>query len=393
VALVQIEVDAPPSPDFDHLNPGERVWVEVLKQHQVVGVVEAVACNDNLPPLLREELARSFADVTPEPRKRLADADLPKATVVVPTICQNPAELVRTVESLVSMDYPDFEIILVDNRSGPDRVPLPTFSDPRRVRVVIEPRHGISAARNRGSASAAGDIVAFTDDDTVAKQNWLRVIGTRFAQDPKLDAIGGLVLPMELDTEPQLWFEEFYGGFTRSFRAETFSIERLHGTDGLFPYAAARFGTGCNMAFRRSTLQKMGGFDTSLGTGTPAKGGEDLAMFIELITSGGTLAFEPAALILHSHRRTEREFLQEVFSYGTGLTAMYTAISSRHPRHLIELIRRVPAGIRLLIRPRGERSPSRAPGYPRRTLVYQLVGMAYGPLAYARSVIRNRRTR
>jgi hypothetical protein len=71
---------------------------------------------------------------------------------------------------------------------------------------------------------------------------------------------------------------------------------------------------------------------------------------------------------------------------------MYTAISSRHPRHLIELIRRVPAGIRLLIRPRGERSPSQAPSYPRRTLVYQLLGMAYGPLAYARSVIRNRRT-
>ena len=390
VALVQIEVDAPTSPHCDHLNPGDREWIEVLKQGQVVGVVEAVAGEDGLPPLLREELARSFADVTPAPRKRLPDADLPKATVVVPTICQNPAELVRTVDSLVSLDYPDFEIILVDNRSGPDRAPLPTFSDARRVRVVVEPRRGISAARNRGSASAAGDIVAFTDDDVVVKQDWLRVIGTRFAQDPKLDAIGGLVLPAELDTEPQLWFEVFYGGFSRSFRAETFSIERLRGTDDLFPYAPARFGAGCNMAFRRSTLEEIGGFDSSLVTGTPAKGGEDLAMFIELITRGGTLAFEPAALIWHSHRRTEREFMRQVFSYGTGLTAMYTAIISRHPQHLIELIRRIPAGIRLVIRPRGVRSASRTPSYPRRALVYQLLGMAYGPVAYARSVIRNR---
>jgi hypothetical protein len=197
---------------------------------------------------------------------------------------------------------------------------------------------------------------------------------------------------MELDAEPQLWFEEFYGGFSRSFRAENLSIERLRGTDDLFPYAPARFGSGCNMAFRRSTLQQMGGFDTSLGTGTPAKGGEDLAMFIELVTRGGTLAFEPAALIRHSHRRTEREFMQQIFCYGTGLTAMYTAIIAHHPQHLIELIRRIPAGIRLLIRPRGERSPIRAPSYPRRALVCQVLGMAYGPLAYAHSVIRHRRT-
>ncbi len=390
VTLLQMEVDAPSSLHLDHLKPGEREWIEILKQGQVVGVVETVTGEDGMPALSNEELARSVADMAPLPRGRLPDANLPKVTVVVPTICQNPTELVRTVESLEALDYPDFEIILVDNRSGPDRAPLPTFPDTRRVRVVVEPRRGISAARNRGSASAAGDIVAFTDDDTVAKQDWLRVIGTRFAQNPKLDAIGGLVLPAELDTQPQLWFEEFYGGFSRSFRAETFSIERMRGTDDLFPYAPARFGAGCNMAFRRAALQQMGGFDTSLGTGTPAKGGEDLAMFIELITSGGTLAFEPAALIWHSHRRTEREFMRQVFSYGTGLTAMYTAIISRHPRHLLEMIRRIPIGIRLLIRPREARSASRTPSYPRRALVYQLLGMVYGPIAYTRSVLRNR---
>ena len=185
-------------------------------------------------------------------------------------------------------------------------------------------------------ATATSDIIAFTDDDAVVERDWLRVLGSRFALDPEVEAIGGAVLPSELETETQLWFEEFYGGFTRSFRAETLSGRRRQG--GVFPYAPARFGAGCNMAFRRSTLVRMGGFITSLGTGTSARGGEDLAMFIELITSGSTVAFEPAALVRHSHRRTQREFLRQVRDYGTGLTAMFTALIVRNPRHLAALI-------------------------------------------------------
>jgi hypothetical protein len=139
------------------------------------------------------------------------------------------------------------------------------------------------------------------------------------------------------------------------------------------------------MAFRRSTLERMGGFNTSLGTGTPARGGEDLAMFVGVLLQGGTLAFEPAALVRHSHRRTEAEFMSQVFGYGVGLMAMYTALIVSEPRHLVEMLRRIPAGVRLLTRPAQSRSPSLTPSYPRRARVRQLLGMAYGPLAYLRS--------
>jgi hypothetical protein len=122
----------------------------------------------------------------------------------------------------------------------------------------------------------------------------------------------------------------------------------------------------------------MGGFNTNLGTGTLAKGGEDLASFIEFLLAGGTLAFEPAALVRHSHRRTESEFIKQVSSYGTGLTAMYTALVVRDSRRLTALIRRIPAGLALLTRPAEQRSASRRPSYPSRTLSRQILGMAYG---------------
>jgi hypothetical protein len=144
------------------------------------------------------------------------------------------------------------------------------------------------------------------------------------------------------------------------------------------------------MAFRRTTLQRMGGFNTHLGPGTPTKGGEDPALFIKLALSGATLAFEPAALVRHTHRHSHREFMTQVVGYGTGLTAMYTALVAREPGQLFALLRRLPAGFRLLTLAKSQRSASRSPSYPRHTIIFQLLGMAYGPVAYARSVAQSR---
>jgi GT2 family glycosyltransferase len=393
VTLIQVDVDNLPSGVAEDATPGDRVWIEATKHGQVLGIIEARAGGEGLSASVLRELVGIFSGVELSDYRDTPDDALPKASVVVPTICQDPIQLTRTVAALLAMNYPNFEIIVVDNRAGRGNTIFPDLPGGAQVTVVEEPVPGISAARNRGSTCATGDFVAFTDDDAVVDQDWLRALGARFVTEPEVDAIGGLVLPLELDTAPQLWFEEFYGGFSRSFQPETVSIERMRGQDPLFPYAPGRLDAGCNMAFRRSTLQQMGGFNISLGTGTLARGGEDLASLVELLLSGGTLAFEPAALVRHSHRKTEREFMKQVFGYGTGLTAMYTALVVRHPAQIFALLRRIPAGLSLLTRPSEQRSPSRTPSYPGRTLFQQVLGMAYGPIAYARSVNRTRQAK
>jgi GT2 family glycosyltransferase len=392
IPIVQVDVDAITDLVVVDAHDGQRVWVEVIRDGQVVGIVEMESADGKISAEIVRARTYQFATVTLSPRIELSKDVLPRMSVVVPTICKNPQRLKLTVDYLLNLNYPRFDIIVVDNRPDPNRVPLPDFGGEGRVRVFWEPHRGVSAARNCGFKNAEGEFVAFTDDDAEVDVNWLLELGTRFVTSPTIDGIGGLVLPMELRTTPQLWFEEFFGGFNQSFSAELLSMELL-ADDPMFPYATGRFGAGVNMAIRRSAFIANGGFDVTLGVGTPSRGGEDLALFMKQVLTGGTVAFEPRAVVRHQHRETEREFLDQVFGYGAGLTAMFTALVVSEPHHIVKMIQRLPGAVRLLTKPRDERSPSTHASYPKSTYAYHLLGMAYGPIAYARSVVRARRER
>jgi glycosyltransferase involved in cell wall biosynthesis len=391
VRLIQIEIGEDQVSLPLDVSPGDRVMIEVVRQGRIVGVVERRAESQGFSASILQELAAQFADSLVNDRVRISDEQLPLATVVVPTIFQRISQLTESIESLLAMNYPNFEIIVVDNRPDRNGQPLPLLSNDLRVRVEREPILGISAARNRGIAVSKGDFIAFTDDDVVVDPGWLRELARRFVQDPGIDAIGGMVRPKELDTKPQYWFEEYFGGFSKSFRAEAWSLDSVGRDDPLFPYAPGKFAAGCNMAIRKSTLQRLGGFNVYLGTGTPSKGGEDLAKFIDIILAGGTVVFEPNALVRHSHRRSEQDFMTQVFGYGTGLSAMYTALIVKDPRQLLSIVRCIPAGLRLLKGRNAMRSAGENVSYPRGTQMREFLGMMYGPFAYGKSMLKVRR--
>lgn len=391
IALVEVSTDDLSDGATVPCEPGQRVWIEAKRAGQIVGIREVVGGSHGIETSTLQGVADSFRDVVPSDLSDVADERLRRASVIVPTICEEPGELSDLVESLLHLDYPDFEVIIVDNRSVGEQGPLPMFGDDARVRVVSEPRPGVSAARNAGAAVASGDFFAFTDDDVLVDRGWLRALGARFVIEPAVDAIGGLVLPAELDAQPQLWFEEFYGGFSQSFQASTVRVLDHDPSDELFPYNAGRFGAGCNIAVRRSMFTGLGGFNVDLGVGTPTRGGEDLAFFLKVLFRGGTLAFEPGALVRHHHRRAEGAFMRQVFGYGVGLGAMYLSVVREDPRHLGDMLRRVPAALRLLVRPRSERSVSLTSSYPSSTLLVQILGIVCGPVAYVRSVRQVRR--
>ncbi|MET0414404.1 MAG: glycosyltransferase family A protein, partial [Actinoplanes sp.] len=135
----------------------------------------------------------------------------PPMSVVV-TTCEASPTLLHTLASLAAQTHPALEVIVVDNRpatSGVAAFLLRHGVD--GVRLIEEPLPGLSRARNAGLAAARGELVAFTDDDVEVDPRWLEALSRPF-EDAPVACVTGLVLPLELQTPAQFWFEQF-GGF------------------------------------------------------------------------------------------------------------------------------------------------------------------------------------
>jgi hypothetical protein len=150
-------------------------------------------------------------------------------------------------------------------------------------------------------------------------------------------------------------------------------------------YLTGEFGFGANMAFRTAVLQASGGFDEALGGGTPTRGGEDLAMFVELLMAGHQLAYEPTAIIEHQHRATMADLDRQIYGYGLGFTAMLTAVTLRDPWHLLGLAAIVPAWLRSPHEETSAKRVNRSDDYPPDLARAELRGMTAGPLTYLRA--------
>ncbi len=343
-----------------------------------------------------EVLARLRAVPAEPPPPPLDDADLPAATVVVPTTFARTATLRRCLDALTALDYPRVEILLVDNRPAAAGQPIEwaELAALPGVRVLAEPAPGASAARNRGLAEATGEVVAFTDDDVIVDRRWLRALAGRLVQEPGADAVTGLVLPQELETAAQVWFEQSGSNFAQRYARGTFRLgpgrfqlldERRPGRPPSSLYALGELGTGANLAFRTAALRRLRGFDTALGPGTPARAGEDLLLFVRLLTGGGRLAFEPAAFVHHRHRRSHAELREQLHGYGVGFSAMLTAAVLGEPRHLLGILRVLGPALGRAVRGTGERTAPRPVAYPSDLHRAELRGLAFGPIAYLHS--------
>jgi hypothetical protein len=78
------------------------------------------------------------------------------------------------------------------------------------------------------------------------------------------------------------------------------------------------------MAIRRDLIARVGPFDERLDAGTPSRSGGDHEMFARILCGGYRIAYEPAAVSWHRHRRTRAELFDTVFGYGVGVYAMWT---------------------------------------------------------------------
>lgn len=338
------------------------------------------------------EAARRTCAAAPTPSRRLV-------TVVVCTLGEDQ-RLIQTVRSILAQTHAELELIVVDNNPGSGGAGswLADFSDPR-LRIVPEPRRGLSAARNAGLHVAAGSVIAYTDDDAYADSEWIRRLVAPFDEHEGIVCVTGLVLPAELATVEQVWFEEF-GAFDKGFDRTVWSAvaadvgtealgRRGHG-GALFPYSAGIYGSGNNMAFRSDWLRGQRLFDTALGAGTLARGGEDLDAFLTAMLSGGILIYEPRAIVKHYARSDMIALRQQMYGYGSGLSAVMVKHLVSGPKSAVRIISRLPRGLHKLLAPTSEKNAGKTQGFPQELSRAELAGFAAGPVLYLRSRWRSR---
>jgi GT2 family glycosyltransferase len=309
-------------------------------------------------------------------------APIPLVTVVVCTAGRRAAGLRRCIASLRALNDPHYEIVVVDN----GRVATVGADNVATVgcRVIHEPRPGLDRARNRGVREAAGELVAFIDDDCEADPDWLRSVRIAFA-DETVGCVTGRVQAAHLDLPTERWFEEWFT-FDRGPVPRRFSAAE----PGDFLAFPGSVGTGCNMVLRRSLVVELGGFDEAIEVGTLVGGGGDLDMFTRVLDSGATVAYMPEARVAHHHRTTVPSLRQQFWGYGVAFGAVIAKSLATRPSQRMPLVRHVYRRLRydharrLRARLRGQS------GVPVSLVLIDAAGILDGPIALGMATVVER---
>ncbi|HXP53563.1 MAG TPA: glycosyltransferase [Streptosporangiaceae bacterium] len=317
----------------------------------------------------------------------------PSVTVVVSTR-ERQALLATCLDALRELDYPNYDVIVVDNAPTTDLTEQLIANKYPEVRYVREDRPGLAAAHNCALREVTGSIMAITDDDVRVDRSWLTETVRAFQADTDVACVTGLILPMELQTKAQVMLEA-HGHFSKGYQQRVFDLkDNRPGDEPLFPFAAGQFGSGANMSFDTAKLRAIGGFDQATGTGTVARGGDDLLAFFSILAKGHRLVYQPAAMVWHRHRRDLESLSNQAYGYGVGLGAYAASAIAAHPAMLGQAIYRMPTALSYVFRSDSPRSAHLTESdWPRELSRLERKGLAYGPIAYGISRWRTRGSR
>ncbi|MDA1273759.1 MAG: glycosyltransferase [Verrucomicrobia bacterium] len=229
----------------------------------------------------------------------------PFVSVVV--ACYNGAKTLQAcLESLNKLNYPDFELILVDDGSDDRTAEIASkFGNVQYLRHSTN--QGLSVARNTGIESAQGEVVAFTDSDCRTDQDWLYYLVADLLNGSFAGIGGHNLLPPE-DSKVAAAVMVSPGGPTHVML-----------TDHLAEHIP-----GCNMAFYKWALIEAGCFDPLY-----RKAGDDVDLCWRLQQRGYSLGFSPSGFVWHYRRSTIREYLRQQRGYGEAEALLV----HRHPEY------------------------------------------------------------
>ena len=220
------------------------------------------------------------------------DAVSPRISVVV--CSYNGARTIRAcLDGLSQLEYPDFEVIVVDDGSTDQTAAIAReygFS------LISTENRGLSSARNTGLQAATGEIVAYIDDDAYPDPQWLTYLAATFMRTTHVGVGGPNIAPPGNGVIADC-VANAPGGPIHVLLSDT-EAEHI---------------PGCNMAFRKTALEAIGGFDPQFRTA-----GDDVDVCWRLRDGGWTLGFSPGAMVWHHRRNTARAYWRQQRGYGAA---------------------------------------------------------------------------
>jgi glycosyltransferase involved in cell wall biosynthesis len=228
---------------------------------------------------------------------------LPKLSVILPTY-NRAASLRRAVDALLRQDAParSYEIVVVDNNSTDGTAALLSSMRDRRVTSVVEPRQGLSFARNAGIAAARAGILAFTDDDVEVAPDWVSIIVATLEARPDVDGAGGRVLPAWEGARPAWLTRSHWAPLALQDHGDEKRVFDRHTPLGL---------VGANIALRRAAFARAGLFSPGVQRVKDGIGStEDHDLLTRVYAAGGRMLYAPRMLVLARVQpdRCEREY-------------------------------------------------------------------------------------
>ncbi len=214
-----------------------------------------------------------------------------KVSIIIPVKRIN--QYIReSIPHLLNLDYDDYEIlILPDEKEELDN-----------IRIIPTGNVGPAQKRDIGAKHAKGEILAFLDDDSYPRKDWLRNLVKHFSNE-KIAAVGGPAVTPSNDNKRQkasgAVLSSFIGGGGVTYRY--IPGKKVMEVDD-FPTV--------NLSVRKDIFEKIGGFDTHYWPG------EDTKLCLDIINLKYKIIYDPSVVVYHHRRELFLPHLKQIFSYS-----------------------------------------------------------------------------
>ena len=216
---------------------------------------------------------------------------IPQSVSLIVVSRNRNVALLRAVMAVQLQDHPEIELIVVADPDGAAAVQALQLP----IKVVAFDKANIAAARNAGLAVAAGDLVAFLDDDAVPEPTWISRLTDPFAN-PDVRVATGLVRGRNGISDQWRACDVDQFGWDHPIAVDRLSVTLLAGTDDRAVKAQ-----GTNSAYRRVDLLALGGFDDGFRFYL-----DDADLSLRVAALGGLTAVVPEAVVQHGYAASVR---------------------------------------------------------------------------------------